>query len=67
MEKHTYVAPTIEVLKVEHEGGVMSASAPGFGNGDAMTIHYPDVGIGYNRNPATGLEELINDILTTKE
>ncbi len=66
-QKDVYVAPSIDVLEMENEGGVMSLSAPDFLDGDSMVNRYPGVGIRYNNSPATDLEELINNILTTKE
>ncbi len=62
------MAPFIEVIDMENEGGVMSASVPDFGNGGSATMinPYQGGGIRYNSSSATDLEELINDILTTK-
>ncbi len=68
-ERAIYVAPSIEVLEMEHEGGVMNSSLKPFEEGGSATMinPYQGGGIRYNSSSATDLEELINDILTIKE
>lgn len=72
--KAKYLAPCIEVIEVENEGGVMSASAPGFGDGGGMTSSATSTrsrsagsSVHQTASPLRDLEDLINDILTVKK
>lgn len=74
MNKEKYLSPAIEVIKVENEGGVMSASAPGFNDGGSMTSSSASTrsrsagsSVHQTASPLSDLEDLINDILTVKK
>lgn len=63
MEKKKYVAPAIEVMEVENEGGVMSASlggALGY-DGKMSQTNYGEVEINAIGNE---LDDMITNILT---
>lgn len=66
--KEQYMAPAIEVIKMEAEGSVMSASGnlpdvePG-GSGTRSSRTYS----GYNGASSSELEDMINDILTVDQ
>lgn len=66
--KEAYVAPTIEVIKMENEGTVMSASGSlgngGIGNGGP--IGTPTSTKSYRGASSSDLEDMINDILTVE-
>lgn len=70
-QKEQYLPPTIEVIEMQTEGGVMI--------GSTGSINTPDVGNGgdvnfsstrrstYNGASSSELEDLINDILTIEQ
>ena len=65
-----YSPPRVEVIKMEMEGSVMSAS--NFGGADAFSLHntgtYSSPGRRtYNSATTSDLEDLINDILTIEQ
>lgn len=71
-QKEQYLPPTIEVIEMQTEGGVMSSSAT------SGSISTPDVGnedisfsstrrSTYNGASSSELEDLINDILTIEQ
>lgn len=69
-QKEQYTAPALEVIKMETEGSVMSASS---------SVTLPDVEpggsgtrssrtrSGYNAASSSDLEDMINDILTVEQ
>lgn len=68
MEKRNmYVSPQIEVIVLENEGCVMAASA---GVSDMPNTDWGNSATNvrrYNSATSSDLEDLINDILTTKK
>lgn len=67
-QKEQYMAPAIEVIKMEAEGSVMSASGNlpdvepgGSGTRSSRTRN------GYNGASSSELEDMINDILTVDQ
>ena len=65
--KQAYVSPQIEVIKMENEGTVMSASGNlGDGIGNGGNIGTPAARRGYNAAGSSDLEDMINDILTVE-
>ena len=69
-DKQPYSPPQIEVIKMESEGSVMSAS--NFGGGSAYSTgrrgSYRSSGTRrYNSSSTSDLEDLINDILTIEK
>lgn len=69
-QKEQYIAPALEVIKMETEGNVMSASAngslPDVGNGGSGT-RSSRTRSGYNAASSNDLEDMINDILTVDQ
>lgn len=66
MKKKKYLAPAIEVLEVEYEGGVMSIS----GNAPSDMPYTPlsqTPYAGYNAGLTNDLEELVNNIFTVEQ
>ncbi len=70
-ERQKYTAPRIEVIAVENEGSVMSASLGGVtdgGNAVSNSKYYHSGGrSNYNSATSSDLEDLINDILTVEQ
>ena len=65
--KETYAAPSIEVIEMQNEGTVMSASGNlgnGFDNGG--NIGTPASTKSYRGASSSDLEDMINDILTVE-
>lgn len=72
--KEQYLAPAIEVIKMETEGGVMSGSMNGVGDGgSALSGNTYGRRTGgatrhsYGSASTSELEDLINDILTIEK
>lgn len=67
-QKEQYMAPAIEVIKMEAEGSVMSASinTPNVGDG-GNAIRSSRTRSGYNGASSSELEDMINDILTVDQ
>lgn len=65
--KATYVAPSIEIIEMENEEGVMALSGgnsvPGYGNGGNVGTQKSSRS--YNAS-SSDLEDMINDILTVE-
>lgn len=68
-QKEQYTAPALEVIEMEVEGSVMSASAsgnlPGVKPGGSATTS-SRTNNRYNAASSSELEDLINDILTVE-
>lgn len=68
--KATYTAPSIEIIEMENEGTVMSASnnMPGYGNGGPVGTPTTSRSgrSSYNAAGSSDLEDMINDILTVE-
>lgn len=67
--REEYVSPCIEVIKLENEGAVMSASMPGMGIESWSTNRRSGSNKAtYGGTASSGdLEDLINDILTVED
>lgn len=69
-QKEQYIAPALEVIKMETEGSVMSASAnsslPDVEPGGSGT-RSSRTRSGYNGASSSELEDMINDILTVDQ
>lgn len=69
-ERKPYIAPTIEVIRMENEGSVMSGSLPGVidgGNAYGNAGTYRSTPRNYNSAGSSELEDMINDILTVEQ
>jgi len=62
--KMTYTPPQMEVIKMDLEGSVMSASLTGFESGGSWGSPSRR---SYNSASGSELEDLINDILTVEQ
>lgn len=67
--KMTYTPPQMEVIKMDLEGSVMSASLTGFESGGSWgnPAQSSNARRGYNSASSNDLEDLINDILTVEQ
>ena len=69
VKKDAYMAPTIEVIKMENEGVIAASggnnSVPGFGNGGGVGTSGSKTRSSYNAT-SSDLEDMINDILTVE-
>lgn len=68
-QKEQYLPPTIEVIEMQTEGGVMSGSLTGVPDGGSATTSYR-IGTSrnhYNAASSSELEDIINDILTIEQ
>lgn len=67
--KMTYTPPQMEVIKMDLEGSVMSASLTGFESGGSWgsPAQSSNARRGYNSASSSDLEDLINDILTVEQ
>ena len=67
--KMTYTPPQMEVIKMDLEGSVMSASLTGFESGGSWGSPSRSSNARRSYNSASGseLEDLINDILTVEQ
>ena len=64
--KQKYLAPSIEVIKMENEGVIAtSGNLPGVGDGGSAT-RSSNRG-SYNRASSSDLGDMINDILTIEQ
>lgn len=64
MRKEAYIAPTVEVIRVENEGVIaLSGGTEGYDPGTLSNSHRAR---GYNSASDSDLEDLINDILTVE-
>lgn len=69
-QKEQYVAPAIEVIKMQTEGSVMTGSLNGVPDGGSAFSSYNGGGRSrnsYNAASSSELEDLINDILTVEQ
>ncbi|WP_300699962.1 hypothetical protein [Bacteroides sp.] len=70
LKKQAYTAPSIEVIEMENEGAVMTASATGslggFGKGETIGGTSGTKARSYNSAGSSDLEDMINDILTVE-
>lgn len=66
--KDAYVAPSIEIIELENEGTVMSASnnMPGIGNGGGIGTPTTRSNTRSYGASSSDLEDMINDILTVE-
>lgn len=63
--KEAYVAPTLEVIKMEIEGVMaLSGNVPGYGNGG--NVGTPTKSSRSYNASSSDLEDMINDILTVE-
>lgn len=70
VEKQKYISPLVEVIQMENEGNVMTASLPTPGDGGSGFRNsgiYRKTSRGYNSASGSDLEDLINDILTVEQ
>lgn len=67
-QKEQYITPAIEVIKMEAEGSVMSASGnlPNVGDG-GNGLKSSNSSSRYNAASSNDLEDMINDILTVDQ
>lgn len=66
--KMAYIPPQVEVIKMDLEGTVMSASLTGFESGGSWgsPSQSSNARRSYNSASSSDLEDLINDILTVE-
>lgn len=65
--KEKYQVPQIEIIQMENEGGVMSASAGGIGSGGSAfgnSVQRSSSNTQQSAGSLQDIEDLINDILT---
>ena len=67
MKKETYLAPTLEIIRMENEG-VIAASTPGVGDGgSAFNSNSVRRTSSYGAASESELENLIEDILSPEQ
>lgn len=65
MGKETYIAPSVEVIRMENEG-VIAASGESYNPVNTRSYTGGSARRGYNSTSSSDLEDLINDILTVE-
>ena len=68
IQKEKYLAPQIEIIKMENEGVIAtSGNLPSVGNGGSAYSSRARSTRGYSGASSSGLEDMINDILTIEQ